>query len=99
VSTSGVKRAPPLALIVEDSAIVRRILRARSEQAGWEVVDAQNASEGWEVFQAARPQLVSLDIVMPKVGELDSFGLFNRIRVQAPEVAVIVVSVSSSGHD
>jgi two-component system, chemotaxis family, chemotaxis protein CheY len=90
---------PIKALVIEDTAVVRRILRARLEQAGWEVTEAQNPAEGWESFQVVRPQLVSLDIVMPSVGELDSFALFKRIRAQAPDTAIIVVSVSSSGHD
>ena len=61
------------ALIVEDSRVVATILRARLERAGFQVGAATNASEGWHMFQSARPQLVTLDIVMPSVDGLDAF--------------------------
>ncbi len=99
MSTSDGGSAPRRALIVEDSAFVRRIMRARLEQAGWEVTEAQDPDEGWRIFQTVQPQLLTLDIVMPGAEKFDSLGLFRRIRARAPEVAVIVVSVSSSGHD
>jgi CheY-like chemotaxis protein len=53
------------ALTIEDSSIVRKILRERLKGAGWDVIEASTASEGWELFQSLRPQLVTLDIVMP----------------------------------
>jgi DNA-binding NtrC family response regulator len=56
-------------------------------------------TEAWNIFQTSRPQLLTLDIVMPNSEELGSLELFRRVRKVAPEVAVIVVSVSSSWHD
>jgi sigma-B regulation protein RsbU (phosphoserine phosphatase) len=89
----------PQALIVEDSSIVRSILRARLERAGWQVIEAYNASEGWELFQGLQPQLVTLDIVMPSVEGLDALSLLRRIRQKAPNTAVLVVSGSNSIDD
>ena len=87
------------ALIVEDSRVVATILRARLERAGFQVGAATNASEGWHMFQSARPQLVTLDIVMPSVDGLDAFSLLTRIRKEAPNTAVFIVSGSSSVDD
>jgi DNA-binding response OmpR family regulator len=87
------------ALIVEDSAIVAKILRARLERADFQVSVAANASEGWLMFQATRPQLVTLDIVMPTVDGLDAFSLLTRIRNGASNTAVFIVSASSSLDD
>ena len=87
------------ALTVEDSSIVRKILRARLERAGWQVIEASNASEGWEQFQCFKPQLVMLDIVMPSGEGLDAFSLLKQIRQTAPGTAVLIVSGSSSIDD
>lgn len=87
------------ALTVEDSSIVRRILRARLERAGWQVIEASNASEGWELLQCFRPQLVTLDIMMPSVEGLDALSLLVRIRKEVPDTAVIIVSGSNSVDD
>ncbi|MGA7760386.1 MAG: response regulator [Candidatus Acidiferrales bacterium] len=87
------------ALIVEDSRVVATILRARLEHAGFQVAAATNASEGWHMFQSAKPQLVTLDIVMPGGKGLDAFSLLERIRKEAPNTAVFIVSGSSSVDD
>jgi CheY-like chemotaxis protein len=87
------------ALTVEDSSIVRTILRARLERAAWQVIEASNAAEGWELFQCLRPQLVTLDIVMPSVEGLDALSLLVRIRREAPDTAVVIVSGSNSIDD
>jgi two-component system, chemotaxis family, chemotaxis protein CheY len=87
------------ALIVEDSQIVTAILRARLERAGLQVVTATNASEGWHMFQSTKPQLVTLDIVMPSVDGLDAFSLLTRIHNEAPDTAVFIVSGSKSVDD
>jgi DNA-binding NtrC family response regulator len=87
------------ALIVEDSQFVTKILRARLELAGFQVAAVTNASDGWQMFQSARPQLVTLDIVMPSANGLDAFSLLKRIRTEAPNTAVFVVSGSSSVDD
>jgi CheY-like chemotaxis protein len=87
------------ALTVEDSSIVRKILSERLKRAGWDVIEASNASEGWELFQSLRPQLVTLDIVMPSAEGLDALSLLERMRKLTPNTAVIIVSGSNSIDD
>jgi two-component system, chemotaxis family, chemotaxis protein CheY len=87
------------ALTIEDSSIVRKILRERLKRAGWDVSEASNASEGWELFQSLRPQLVTLDIVMPSMQGLDALSLLERMRKATPKPAVIIVSGSNSIDD
>jgi len=85
-------------LIVEDSPVARKALRLRFERAGFEVVgEAGTASEGLELFRALHPQLVTLDLLMPKVGEIDAKVLFGSIRKEDPEVAVVVISAHPKG--
>jgi two-component system chemotaxis response regulator CheY len=80
-------------LIVEDSGAARKVIRRRLEQIGCEVVaEATNASEGLSLFRSLRPQLVTLDLLLPQVDGVDAKTLFVSIRKEAPDVAVIVIS-------
>ena len=54
-------------LIIDDDLSNREILRARLEMAGHEVTEAKNGEEGLRLMQAAAPDLVFLDVMMPKV--------------------------------
>ncbi len=83
-------------LIVEDSIPTRRMLRARLETLGCTIVgEAENPSQGLKLFRALDPQIITLDLVMPQIDELDTKGLFNIIRAEKPTASVIVISSSS----
>lgn len=84
----------PTALIVDDSPFVRAIIRHHLVAAGFSVVgEAENAEDGLKLFRDLRPNLVTLDVMMPVVGELDSLAAFRAIRKENPESVVVVVSV------
>ena len=80
-------------LIVDDSPIARKVLKNRFEAMGFDVVgEAENASQGLDLFRRVEPRLVTLDLFMPKVGEIDSKTLFHTIRNENPDVAIVVIS-------
>jgi two-component system chemotaxis response regulator CheY len=80
-------------LIVEDSAVVRHIIKTRFEDAGCRVVaEAGNAFEGLNLFRSLGPELVTLDLLMPQFNGIDAKTLFRAIRKESPQVAVIVIS-------
>lgn len=84
----------PIALIVDDSPFVRAIIRHHLTAAGFNVAgEAENAEEGLRLFRQLRPNLVTLDVMMPMTGELDSLGAFRAMRKENPETVVVVVSV------
>lgn len=83
-------------LIVEDSIPTRRMLRARLETLGCTIVgEAENSTQGLKLFRELAPQIVTLDIVMPQVDELNAEGLFKIIREERPATSVVVISSSS----
>ena len=83
-------------LIVEDSIPTRRMLRARLEALGCTIVgEAENPSQGLKLFRELDPQIVTLDLVMPQIDELDTKALFNIIRAEKPATSVVVISSSS----
>ena len=83
-------------LIVEDSIPTRRMLRARLETLGCTVVgEAENPTQGLKLFRELDPQLITLDLIMPQVDDLNTERLFKIIREEKPETSVIVISSSS----
>ena len=88
---SGIKT-----VIVEDSIPTRRMLRARLETLGCTIVgEAENPAQGLKLFRELEPQIVTLDLIMPQVDELNTEGLFKIIREEKPKTSVIVISSSS----
>ncbi|MHB8383826.1 MAG: response regulator [Candidatus Binataceae bacterium] len=87
-------------LIVEDSIAARTVLQKRFEEIGCRIVGlANNSAEGLEMFRRLKPQLVSLDLLMPDSDDLNSKDLFRIIRKEAPAVAVVIVSAQSKAAE
>lgn len=61
-------------LVVDDEQDVRNYLRAALEDAGFRVITAQDGFEALEKVKAEAPDLISLDLVMPK----KSGAMFHR---------------------
>jgi|SRR6266436_1204230 len=83
---------PVRTLIVDDQPVIRGNLRLRFSRLGCEVAEAANALDGLEVFLQFRPQLVTLDIIMPDVGGFTALDLLKRIRQTTMETDVVVIS-------
>lgn len=66
-----------LILVVDDSATVRRLVAITLERQGHRVSTAVHGLDGLEKFEAIRPDLVLLDITMPK---MDGYELCKTIR-------------------
>ena len=80
-------------LTVDDDARIRRTLRGVLEDEGHETGEAANASEAYEALEKRRWDAVLLDLTMPGEHGLDALV---KIREQAPDTAVIVVSGEST---
>lgn len=57
-------------LIVDDEATIRRILATRLSMVGYEIVVAADGIEALEQFEAEKPDLIVLDVMMPKMNGL-----------------------------
>jgi two-component system nitrogen regulation response regulator NtrX len=80
-------------LTVDDDARIRRTLRGVLEDEGHETGEAANAGEAYEALERRRWDAVLLDLTMPGEHGLDALL---KIREQAPDTAVIVVSGEST---
>src|SRR5262249_12923610 len=76
-------------LVVDDEANIRRTRGGVLGDEGYEVVEASDGRGACEVVERQVPQLAIVDIWMP---EVDGIELVSRMRQQAPELPVIVIS-------
>ena len=81
------------ALIIDDSPVARRIIRHHLEQMGCRVTgEAENPSLGLRLFRETKPQIVTLDLIMPSVDGIDAAEAFRSMRKENPHVQILVVS-------
>jgi len=60
-------------LVVDDAVFMRRMLTDILTEGGHEVVaEASNGKEAAEQYKKAKPDLVTMDIIMPEVGGIDA---------------------------
>jgi diguanylate cyclase (GGDEF)-like protein len=64
-------------LLIEDSPTQAQYMRLLLEDAGYQVTLAETGQKGIETAEAAQPDVVLLDVVLP---DLDGFSVCNRIR-------------------
>ncbi len=64
-------------LVVDDEVSIIKFLRANLEANGYRVLTAMDGAEALQTFEVELPDLVILDIIMPK---MDGFEFCRRIR-------------------
>lgn len=77
-------------LIVDDEASIRRILETRFKMLGFDTATAADGEEALDVFGKFAPDIVVLDIMMPK---MDGYGVTKEIRKQADTPIIILTAL------
>jgi two-component system, OmpR family, alkaline phosphatase synthesis response regulator PhoP len=86
---------PKKILLVEDEQIIIDLLQKKLIEEGYDVSVAKNGEEGVKMMQEEKPDLVLLDIVMPKMGGLE---VMEEMQKDPDLKRVPVVVVSNSGQ-
>jgi len=77
-------------LIGDDALIIRKRIKEIAEQAGWQVAgEAKTGHEAVAMYQRDRPDLVTLDIVMP---EMDGVAALRQLIEFDAQARVVMVS-------
>lgn len=78
-------------LIIEDDQILSDVLHRKLVKEGYEVFTAKDGEEGLEKTQEIKPDLILLDIVMPKK---DGFDVLEELRKNKKLIPIIIISNS-----
>lgn len=82
-------------IIIEDEEILRNLLHKKLSAEGYDVVVAVNGEDGLQKIREENPDLVLLDIVMPK---MDGFEMLEKLRKDEEIKDTLVVIISNSGQ-
>src|SRR3954465_9406761 len=86
---------PPLVLVVDDEQSYRDALSVTLQREGFLVVTAADGAEAIERFDATKPALVLLDVMLPKISGID---VCREIRSRS-RVPIIMVTARNSEID
>ena len=91
-------RTPPLILIVDDNPANVEILQMRLAANNYEIITAADGEEGLAMTRDALPDLILLDIMMPK---MDGIEVCRHIRADAslPFIPIIMVTAKADSKD
>ena len=76
-------------LIVDDSAFSRSIMKKAIQSMGYEIIQASNGKEAITVYQAEKPDAVTMDLLMP---DMDGMDAVRKIRENDPDARIIICS-------
>jgi CheY-like chemotaxis protein len=84
-------------LIIDDEALVRRSLRRALEKSGHKVEEAEDGEQGLARWQVLNPDLVYLDVLMPRLSGPDLLKALGDEQKQ--KTKVILMSAFTGEYD
>jgi CheY-like chemotaxis protein len=82
-------------LIADDDRLIRAMVADLLVDLGHGVVEAANGTEAVAVCERESPDLLILDLLMPKLSGLDALQILRGRGVKAPAVLLTAISPSS----
>lgn len=76
-------------LIVDDEENIRELYRVELKDEGYEVELAENGQAALSKFETFRPDLVTLDVMMPGMNGIE---VLRRIREKDPSIPVLLLT-------
>lgn len=83
-------------LVVEDEISIATLLKYNLEQAGFEVIAVHDGQEGLEKALAIQPDLILLDLMLPK---LDGMEVCKSLRMQKMNTPIIMLTARDDEFD
>jgi CheY-like chemotaxis protein len=78
-------------LVVDDNKVIRQLIRVNLELEGFEVVTAADGAECLDLVHQVRPDVITLDVVMPRLDGLRTAALL-RADPRTRSLPVVIVS-------
>jgi len=80
-------------LIVDDAIFMRKTLSDILVKDGHEIVgEAENAREAVEMYKKLRPDVVTLDIIMPEIDDMNAMKAIREIKKFDEKANILIVS-------
>jgi CheY-like chemotaxis protein len=84
-------------LVVDDSDAVRDLLTVNLELEGFDVRAAGDGEEGIDVAESWQPHVITLDVVMPRLGGFETVERLRKAAATAHIPVVIVTGRAQAG--
>jgi CheY-like chemotaxis protein len=78
-------------LIVEDEEALRKVMQEKMEHAGFDTSAAKDGAEAWDMAKSKNPDIILLDLVLPKRNGFDVLGMLKQ-DPGLKDIPVIVLS-------
>jgi two-component system KDP operon response regulator KdpE len=95
IPASLTPKARRLILIVDDESRMRRFIRMNMELEGFQVIEAENGLQALDQIRQHTPDLVIMDVMMPKMDGFETLKLLREIST----VPVILLTVKGDEED
>jgi len=79
-------------LIIEDLPALANALHDKFNHEGFETIHASNGLEGLEMIESEKPDLILLDIIMPK---MDGLTMIKELRQKDPNNAIPIIILTN----
>lgn len=83
-------------LLVEDDEMLHGMYTQKFKNQGYEVISAYNGAEGVELSEKEKPDLILLDVIMPK---MDGFVALKKIRKNEVTAGIPVILLTNLGQE
>jgi CheY-like chemotaxis protein len=87
---------PRRILVAEDDRFLRKAAEMALKRQGYTVLTAADGEEALLAARSALPDLILLDLIMPK---LNGFDVLQALKKDAPTAAIQVIILSNLGQD
>lgn len=74
-------------LIVDDDENIQRLYKEELEEEGYDVIIASSGESALEIFEKEKPDLVTLDILMP---DIDGISVLRKMKEQRPDIPILM---------
>src|SRR5215208_1816387 len=82
----------PTVLVVEDNDDTRTIIRLELGKYGYLVIEARNGREAIELAESACPDLILMDLNLPKVDGLTAAQAIRRLGEKCADIPILAVT-------
>jgi CheY-like chemotaxis protein len=89
---------PDVALVVDDSMVIRHTVSRFLEERGFAVESASNGMEALEILKRVSPVLVITDMQMPAMGGSELISVI-KSKPETASIPILILTGVSSGFD